>query len=323
MSAYPITIPITASTLDYWRGDMQASWETQGGQDDADHPYIWTERRKTRLVINNRAEHDALIADAEYRRPQHWDDRLGYREAMARVYDRLVEALTDTRQQHEYATVGDLRVQVLERYAAKVDCRVCGGDGWVEPGPDGESTCFPCGGSGKAGTARFAKVGMLEGPDRGRIREVRASSLGPDRDGSGRTRGDIEAEGMADARGRAARDREVIAREPTESNGNLAVADGDGLVQLADGSVTTAMRHARRLIELHDARAQCDRQTLAMYARGRYTTRVAGRSASVTDRVERLRDAGYITVDGEPRTGAVSVTQAGREAVEGWALQVS
>jgi hypothetical protein len=77
----------------------------------------------------------------------------------------------------EYATVDGLRVQVLDRFRARADCRVCGGDGWLDhDGAGGD--CEFCRGSGKELKATgWARVGFLEGADRGHSRVVSAGAL--------------------------------------------------------------------------------------------------------------------------------------------------
>ena len=73
----------------------------------------------------------------------------------------------------EYAELDGRRVQVLDRRETRPDCRVCGGDGYVESG-----ACENCAGTGKeVDRVVFARVGLLDGDERGRTREVRASAL--------------------------------------------------------------------------------------------------------------------------------------------------
>jgi DnaJ-class molecular chaperone len=50
---------------------------------------------------------------------------------------------------HEYRTVEGETVQVLGRFRARPDCRVCGGDGWVDISEEGDTACQACDGSGK------------------------------------------------------------------------------------------------------------------------------------------------------------------------------
>ena len=82
----------------------------------------------------------------------------------------------------EYATtITGLRVQVLDRHMATIDCRVCGGDGLLDHDGKG-GDCEYCDGTGKERKpVEFAKVGMLEGHHRGRIKEFPTSALRPDR----------------------------------------------------------------------------------------------------------------------------------------------
>jgi hypothetical protein len=57
---------------------------------------------------------------------------------------------------HEYRTVEGETVQVLGRFRARPDCRVCGGDGWVDISEEG---------------------GYLTGPKTGTSAEVKATAL--------------------------------------------------------------------------------------------------------------------------------------------------
>lgn len=78
----------------------------------------------------------------------------------------------------EYTTYQEQRVQVLQRgIMQRADCRVCGGDGWFDHDGAG-SDCEHCAGTGKeAKCVEFAKIGWLEGEQRGRITIVRAGAL--------------------------------------------------------------------------------------------------------------------------------------------------
>jgi DnaJ-class molecular chaperone len=77
----------------------------------------------------------------------------------------------------EYATYQGARVQVLERFTSTLECRVCGGDGWLDHDGRG-GDCEFCHGTGReTKPVEFAKVGLLEGAERGTTREVRASAL--------------------------------------------------------------------------------------------------------------------------------------------------
>ena len=80
--------------------------------------------------------------------------------------------------------------------------------------------------------------------------------------------------------------------------------------------MTTQIR-AIALIEGREAMADADRRMLSMYADGRYLTKPKGqyRSAPSQDRIERLREAGYITVDD---AGTITVTAEGAVAVNRW-----
>ena len=75
----------------------------------------------------------------------------------------------------EYATHERFRVQVLGRFRAPAACRVCGGAQFVET----DGACPGCNGTGlePGGLIDYAKVGFLQGPDRGRFREVPARAL--------------------------------------------------------------------------------------------------------------------------------------------------
>lgn len=77
-----------------------------------------------------------------------------------------------------YASYQGQRVQVLQRgIMHRIDCRACGGDGWLDhDGAGGD--CEYCNGTGKEDKCvEFAKIGWLEGEQRGRISEVRAGAL--------------------------------------------------------------------------------------------------------------------------------------------------
>jgi hypothetical protein len=75
------------------------------------------------------------------------------------------------------------------------------------------------------------------------------------------------------------------------------------------------------LIEARDAMADGDRRLLKMFADGRYIERAEPgyrRSAGSVQHVNRLIEAGYIEVDGDPGLGSITVTGEGDRAVSRW-----
>lgn len=87
-----ITLPVSTSTLENWRDDELASYEDHGRgayPDGTEHVHAILGRARTRIVIETDAELRRLIDAAEYRAPQHWDDRPAYRAAVARIAARL------------------------------------------------------------------------------------------------------------------------------------------------------------------------------------------------------------------------------------------
>ena len=73
----------------------------------------------------------------------------------------------------EYAMLDKRRVQVLDRFTDRDECRACGN----ELLSDG-SVCLACQGGGYEKTTReYAKVGLLEGEEAGTTRVVRGAAL--------------------------------------------------------------------------------------------------------------------------------------------------
>lgn len=77
----------------------------------------------------------------------------------------------------EYALYGREPVRVLRRFEARADCRVCGGDGWLDH--DGKSSdCEYCNGTGKElQRTSWAQVGYLVGSRAGTTEQVREGAL--------------------------------------------------------------------------------------------------------------------------------------------------
>jgi hypothetical protein len=82
MTAYPLSVKVSGSTLGAWREDELGSFEDHGGP--ADHVHELLGRRRTVLEIRSRDELEAFIVSAEHH-ASSWDDRHAYRAAVGRI----------------------------------------------------------------------------------------------------------------------------------------------------------------------------------------------------------------------------------------------